>query len=143
MRTSKKNKWDDIWMNLAKDISKLSYDNKIKVGCVIVSEDNMRVLSVGYNGDHVGGSNERDSDCDGESGFIHAEVNALIKMNYADSCKKTMYLTVSPCPVCARAIINSKVNTVIFDEEFRDMSGIDILRSSHKVSVIKYNSMLD
>ena len=85
--------WDTVWMDFAKNIARRSSDPTFKVGCCIISEDNCRVLSIGYNGDHKGGSNKRESMNPGESGFIHAEINALIKLDYNCPSKKTMYLT--------------------------------------------------
>ena len=97
--------WNNIWRDFVLSIAKRSPDPKFQVGAVIVSEDNTQVLALGYNGDHKGGPNERDSMDHGQSGFIHAEVNALIKMNYNNPKKKKMYLTHVPCPVCAKSII--------------------------------------
>ena len=97
-------------------IAKRSVDPKHQVGCVIISDDNTQVFAVGYNGDQKGGPNTRDSTETGQSGFIHAEINALIKMDYNNPCKKKMYLTLSPCEVCAKAIVNAGINEVIYSE---------------------------
>lgn len=106
--------WDNIWMKFAHSIAKRSCDQKYQVGAVIVNSENTQVLSIGYNGDQKGGSNKRDSTETGQSGFIHAEINALIKMNYNNPCKKKMYLTLSPCEVCAKAIVNAGINELIY-----------------------------
>lgn len=108
--------WDKIWMDFAHSIAERSCDSKYKVGAVIVNSENTQVLSVGYNGDQKGGSNKRDSTETGQSGFIHAEINSLIKMNYNNPCKKKMYLTLSPCDVCAKAIVNAGISEVIYSE---------------------------
>ena len=123
--------WDSIWVNFAKTISQRSADPKYKVGAVVVNTENTQVLSIGYNGDQKGGSNQRQSDESGKSGFIHAEINALIKMDYNNPCKKKMYLTLSPCDVCAKAIVNSCIDEVIFIELYRDgLQGLDILNKA-------------
>jgi dCMP deaminase len=108
--------WDEIWVNFADSIAKRSCDSKYQVGAVIVNSENTQVLSIGYNGDQKGGSNQRDSTETGQSGFIHAEINALIKMDYNNPCKKKMYLTLSPCEVCAKAIVNAGISEVIYCE---------------------------
>ena len=108
--------WDKIWMDFAYNIAERSCDTKYKVGAVVVNSENTQVLSIGYNGDQKGGSNKRDSTETGQSGFIHAEINALIKMNYNNPCKKKMYLTLSPCEVCAKAIVNARIDEVIYSE---------------------------
>ena len=108
--------WDELWMNFAHSIAKRSCDSKYQVGAVIVNSENTQVLSIGYNGDQKGGSNRRDSTATGQSGFIHAEINALIKMDYNNPCKKKMYLTLSPCEVCAKAIVNAGISELIYSE---------------------------
>ena len=74
--------WDEIWMSCATSISKRSYDTRFQVGAIVVTEDNTQVLAVGYNGNHAGGPNESESSEPGQSGMIHAEINALLKMDY-------------------------------------------------------------
>ena len=106
-------KWDEIWMDFAGNIARRSPDPNFKVGCCIVSQDNCQVLAIGYNGDHKGGTNERESLEPGGSGFIHAEINALIKLDYNNPKKKTLYITLSPCKQCAKAIINGGIDRVV------------------------------
>jgi dCMP deaminase len=100
------------------------------VGAVVATEDNTQVLSVGYNGDHAGGSNEVESLEPGLSGCIHAEINALIKLDYNNPKKKKMYVTLSPCKMCAKAIVNANISEVIFLEKYRDESGLQLLQNS-------------
>lgn len=129
--------WDQVWSSFAQTISQRSTDSKIKVGCVIVPFDNTGVLSLGYNGDHKGGSNERESNDTGFSGFIHAEINALIKMDFNNPKDKKMYLTHSPCKMCAKAIINANIKEVNYIDEYKsDTTGIDLL-IKHGVKVNK------
>tara|TARA_Y100000385_G_C12801563_1_gene512096 strand:+ start:309 stop:719 length:411 start_codon:yes stop_codon:yes gene_type:complete len=123
--------WDEIWMNFSQSIAERSCDSKYKVGSVIVNSENTQVLSIGYNGDQKGGSNKRDSTATGQSGFIHAEINALIKMDYNNPCKKKMYLTLSPCEVCAKAIVNAGIEEVIYSEFYKPgQNGIRILNQA-------------
>jgi len=120
-------KWDHIWIDFAHTIAKRSLDDKHKVGAVIVNEDNTQVLAIGYNGDQKGGSNKRDSMEVGGSGFIHAEINALIKCDYNYSKNKKMYLTLSPCSICAKAIVNAGIKQVIYCKEYKESNGLNIL----------------
>lgn len=132
--------WDKIWMDFAHSISERSCDSKYKVGSVIVNIENTQVLSIGYNGDQKGGSNKRESTETGQSGFIHAEINSLIKMDYNNPCKKKMYLTLSPCDVCAKAIVNAGIDEVIYDEYYvHGKNGIIILNQAG-ILVRKHNS---
>lgn len=120
--------WNQVWSEFAKIIAQRSYDPRTKVGAIIVTEDNTQVLAVGYNGGVRGGSNEVDSLEPGKSGLIHAEVNALIKMDYNNPKKKKMYLTLSPCESCAKLILNSNINEVFYLEDYRDSSGLNLLK---------------
>lgn len=119
--------WDEIWANFAKQISRRSADPKYKVGAVVVNDENTQVLSIGYNGDQKGGSNERESLSMGESGFIHAEENALIKLDYNNPKYKKMYVTLSPCKMCAKKIVNAGIDEVVYLERYEQSNGIDIL----------------
>jgi len=127
--------WDNVWMDFAHSIARRSCDPRYQVGAVVVTGDNTQVIAVGYNGNYSGGPNESESLVPGESGMIHAEINALLKMDYNNPKKKIMYVTLSPCRMCSKAIVNSGIDVVIYDEEYRDISGLDILRSSG-ISVI-------
>lgn len=119
--------WDLIWMQFANTISKRSYDPRFQVGAVVVTEDNCQVLAVGYNGNYSGGPNEVESSEPGESGMIHAEINALIKMDYNNPKGKKLYLTLSPCRMCAKAIVNAGIDEVIYRDAYRDLSGVELL----------------
>ena len=115
---------------MAKIISTRSYDPRHQVGTVIVTEDNTQVLSVGYNGNYSGGPNEVESDTPGDSGMLHAEINALLKMGYNNPNRKILYVTLSPCKMCAKAIINAGISKVVYIEKYRCDSGLKILEQS-------------
>ncbi len=120
--------WDQVWGDVVSTIARRSADPSFKVAAIIVTDDNTQLLSLGYNGDHTGGSNCRESEMPGESGFIHAEVNALIKLDFNSPKRKKMYVSLSPCRMCAKAIINARIDEVVYLEEYRDTSGLDLLR---------------
>ena len=123
--------WDAVWMKTAETIAERSYDPRHKVGAVVVTEDNTQVLAVGYNGNYSGGPNEAESSTPGESGMLHAEINALLKMDYNNPKVKKLYVTLSPCRMCAKAIVNAGIDEVIFKEEYRDCSSLEILTESN------------
>lgn len=130
--------WNEVWISFSKLIAERSHHETYKVGAVIVTSDNTQVLSVGYNGNAAGLPNEVDSDVPGESGLIHAEINALIKLDYNNYKDKKMYLTLSPCSHCAKCIINAGIKEVYYLEDYRDDTGIKLLEASN-VTVIKIN----
>ena len=78
---------------------------EVPVGCIIVKDG--KVIS--------GGRNKREF---GKNALYHAEIIAI-----NNACKKLggwrlhecdMYVTLEPCPMCAGAIINSRIKNVYF-----------------------------
>jgi len=130
--------WNHVWMKFAHSIAERSCDPQYKVGAIVVTQDNTQVLAVGYNGDHAGGPNTIDSREPGESGFIHAEINALIKCDFNTPKEKIMYVTLSPCKMCAKAIINAGISRVVYCDEYRDTAGIELL-NSYNIRVDKFD----
>jgi dCMP deaminase len=120
--------WTSVWMRIARVIAERSVDPRLKVGCVIVDAGNRSMLGLGYNGDEIGGKHAVDSLEPGQSGFVHAEINALIKTRETQGA--TVYVTHSPCVVCARALVNARVERVIYEVGYRDTRGIEILANA-------------
>jgi dCMP deaminase len=126
--------WDKIWMKMAETIAQRSHHPTFKVGAIIVTSDNTQVLSLGYNGNAKGMSNVPQSDEPGCSGLLHAEINALLKLDFNNPKDKVMYLTLSPCENCAMAIINSDIKCVVYKERYRNSAGIEMLQNA-KITV--------
>ena len=126
-------------MTMAETIAQRSHHPNFKVGSLVVTADNTQVLSLGYNGNASGMSNRPQSDNPGESGLLHAEINALLKMDYNNPKDQIMYLTLSPCENCAMAIINSGIKKVVYKNEYRDLSGLNMLISAG-ISVKRYEN---
>jgi dCMP deaminase len=122
--------WENIWMTMAETISLRSHHPTFKVGALIVSSDNTQVLSLGYNGNAAGMSNVPQSEQPGCSGLLHAEINALLKLDYNNPKDKVMYLTLSPCEYCAKAIVNSGIKKVMYKEKYRDPTGLALLEAA-------------
>lgn len=120
--------WNKIWMTMAETIAQRSHHSTFKVGALIVTSDNTQVLSLGYNGNAAGMSNVPESEAPGCSGLLHAEINALLKLDYNNPKDKVMYLTLSPCETCAKAIVNSGLKRVVYKERYRNDAGIKILQ---------------
>ena len=131
LATTTRPSWDEVWMATSMIIAQRSYDPRHQVGAVVVSDDNTQVLAVGYNGNYSGGPNEVESTDPGESGMIHAEINALLKLDYNNPKRKVMYVTLSPCRMCAKSIVNSGIDEVVYRDEYRDTTGLSILRAAN------------
>lgn len=112
----------DVFKNICLNISQLSYDPKYKVGSIIVSSDYREICAIGYNGNYKGGPNEREGTGTGESGFLHAEENALYHLtkNWEDRKNLIMFVTHRPCRMCMKRIINAGIENVYYIEEYFD-----------------------
>ncbi len=122
--------WKEVWMNVAELMSQRSHHPTFKVGAIITTADNTQILSVGYNGNEAGGDNEPESAEPGMSGLLHAEINCLLKLDYNNPKDKIMWLTLSPCQQCAKAIVNSGIKKIIYRDTYRDLKGLEILANA-------------
>jgi dCMP deaminase len=125
--------FDDIYMDLAVNLSKKSHCVRAKVGAVLTKDT--RIISLGYNGPPAGTHN-----CDEEwpeqgcprdskgscSLALHAEQNAILyaaKNNVPiEGC--TLYVTLSPCISCARIIYTTGIKRVIYLHSYAQFKGI-------------------
>src|SRR5690606_3469415 len=102
-----------------------------KVGAIIV-KDKM-IISDGYNGTPSGFENS----CEDPTGLtlwyvLHAEANAILKVaRSTQSCEgATLYITLSPCRECSKLIHQSGIKRVVYQNGYRDESGLDFLRKA-------------
>ena len=116
--------WSTYFMNIAKEVSTRSTCNRKHVGAVIVREKT--ILSTGYNGSIKGlqhcdeiGHEMVDGHC---VRTTHAEANAIVQAakNGVSINNAEMYVTASPCYNCFKLIANSGINTIYYDEFYRD-----------------------
>lgn len=118
-----------IYMQLAKSVSKRSTCQRRQVGTVITSADYRQVFSLGYNGNYRGGPNHCSSQGEGVCGCLHSEINAIINCGVVSDRPKHVFVTVSPCGMCAKALVNlGGVKHVFYSETYRKPEGIDILK---------------
>jgi len=97
-----------------------------KIGCVITNSEMTKILSIGYNGPPRKLHNDSCSNEQGKCGCIHAEMNA-IAMCDSTLKDKIIFVTKSPCRVCASLIIQADITYVFFNDYYRDSQGLDLL----------------
>lgn len=124
----------EVFMRMAEDLAKRSTCTRLQVGTVITDPHLENVVSIGYNGNAKGLANRCDSSVPGSCGCLHSEVNALVKAPGAMR-NKVVFVTDSPCVMCAKLMINANVSHVFFRREYRDPSGLEILRSAGVTTV--------
>ncbi len=105
----------------------------VPVGAVIVCEN--KIIAKGQN--------KREKD---KNSLLHAEIEAINEAcrvkntKYLTGC--TLYVTLEPCPMCAGAIINSRIDRVVFgayDDKagcFGTLADFNTLPFNHKPEII-------
>ncbi len=104
---------DEEYMKICIELAKEAAENgECPVGAIVVDSDG-NIISRGYN--------KRETD---NSPTAHAEIIAIEKaarkLNSWRLSDCTLYVTLEPCPMCAGAIINSRIKRVVygaFDEK--------------------------
>jgi dCMP deaminase len=132
---------EEVYMRMAEELAKRSTCARLQVGSLITTGDLTQVLGIGYNGNARGLPNRCDSSEPGACGCLHSEQNCLIKAG-AQTPGKVMFVSASPCVMCAKMIINTNVTRVYYREAYRDPAGLDVLRQGG-VEVIHYNRWHD
>jgi len=122
----------EAYQRFAEALALRSTDGSQQVGCVVVSGDLERVLGVGYNGG-AAGLNDREFIPTDRSGYVHAEENALLKAGATEK-DKVMFVTHTPCVMCAKRAINSGVARVYCRQPNRrgDAMGVEVLKRARK-----------
>lgn len=122
----------NIFMDLAISLSVRSTCKRLHVGTVITSVDYRKVLAIGYNGNASGLPNQCDSDIPGSCGCLHSEENAVINCDCLRDTPKIVFITHSPCYMCAKRLINlGGVRSVFYNELYRDSDkALNILKQS-------------
>ncbi len=97
---------DTVFMEEALILAKMAFSkDEVPVGCVIVLDG--KIIGQGYN-----------SKEETQNPLHHAELIAIEQASKnlgswrLDRCE--LYVTLEPCPMCAGAIIQSRIQTVIF-----------------------------
>ena len=97
---------DEYFMEIALTLAKKAYKKgEVPIGAIIVKDG--KIISKAYN--------KREKT---QNANAHAELTAINK-----ACKKlkswrldgcTLYCTLEPCPMCAGAIVNSRIKKLVF-----------------------------
>lgn len=133
---------DEYFIQFADLASTRSTCVRRQVGAVLVRDKH--ILSTGYNGAPMHTKHcttetclrlktgvkpgERHELCRG----VHAEQNAIIQcaLHGVSSRDATLYVTHSPCTICAKMLINAGIQRVVIKRKYPDKEGIQMLLDS-------------
>jgi dCMP deaminase len=135
---------DEAYMQMAEVWSLRSYATRSKVGALIVNPFTRQIISDGWNGMPSGFPNDEvefknpDGSLTTNPLVLHAESNAILKCAAEHGGAKdcTLYCTMSPCPDCAKLIIQAKIKRVVYRNDYRISEGIPILQRAG-IEVVK------
>jgi dCMP deaminase len=125
----------EVYMRMAEELAKRSTCVRLQVGTVVTDAMLQNVVAIGYNGNARGLPNRCDSTVPGQCGCIHSEVNALVKAP-GTVRDKVVFVTNSPCVMCAKLMINSGVTHVFYRRSYRDPSGVELLAAAGVTPVL-------
>lgn len=119
-----------MFHDILKTVSKRSTCPKKQVGSLLVKDG--RTIAISYNGvlpgeDAINGYNKET----GETNTVHAEANLIAFCAKEGIPTKgcTIWVSLSPCIKCAELIIQAGITEVIFLEEYRDTSSLNLMAS--------------
>lgn len=138
---NKTEKYDLLYIDIAKRISRMSHARRLQVGCVLMK--NNSIISFGWNGMPAGWDNSCEDWTDElelvtKPEVLHAESNCLMKVAKSNESShgSCLYITHSPCIHCAKMIYQAGISRVVYEEDYRSSDGIDFLKKC-EVEVIK------
>ncbi|MCF7916988.1 MAG: cytidine/deoxycytidylate deaminase family protein [Candidatus Omnitrophica bacterium] len=142
MENQKRPSWDQYFMGVAFLVSQRATCLRRKVGAVLVKD--RQILATGYNGAPMGlehcqvtgclreelevPSGQRHEICRG----LHAEQNVLLQAaRHGISAKGSIiYITNSPCVICAKMIINAGIKEIVISDTYPDKMAMDFLEQA-------------
>jgi len=134
--------WDEYFMEMADIVKSRSTCLRRQVGAVVVKDK--RILASGYNGAPTGLKHCEETGCLREqlgipSGQrhelcrgLHAEQNAIIQASLHGVKLEgaTLYVTIQPCVVCAKMVINAGISKLVFKGDYPDELSWQMLEES-------------
>ncbi|HZK70017.1 MAG TPA: cytidine/deoxycytidylate deaminase family protein [Clostridia bacterium] len=141
--------WDEYFIDIVELVKTRSTCLRRQVGALVVKDK--RIIATGYNGAPSGCKHCSELGCvrdemqipSGERHelcrAIHAEQNVIVQAAYSGTSLKnsTLYVTCQPCVLCAKMIINSGIQKVIFKGDYPDELAMELFKESG-IRVIKY-----
>lgn len=147
---------DSLYVEMLEPLKKRSHGVRAKVGAILVTQQGN--LLVGINGlpKQLGNKLEIEEivlasefgqppkwvltgELITKPTVIHAEMNCILKAarEGVSTVNSTVYVTLSPCAHCASMLVSAGVRRLVYVEDYRDPSGLDVLKRCN-IEVVKY-----
>ena len=134
--------WDEYFMQIVDLVKTRSTCLRRQVGALIVKDK--RILASGYNGAPSGVAHCAEVGClrqqlnipSGERHelcrAIHAEQNAIVQAAYSGTSVSgsTMYVSLQPCSLCAKLMINAGIKKLVFRGNYPDELALSMLNEA-------------
>jgi len=130
--------WEQVFLKMAELLASRSTCGRVKVGAVLTRDN--RVVSTGYNGvpagephcEDLGFVNHTSHGEYSRTHELHAELNAVLyaARHGVPTGGTTLYMTLSPCVACAKALYQAGVVRVVYRDTYdRETDGVDFLNT--------------
>lgn len=134
--------WDDYFMEITGVVASRSTCLRRHVGAILVKD--RHIISTGYNGAPRGLAHCAEVGClrtaqavpSGERHelcrALHAEQNAIIQaaVSGVSISGATLYVNVFPCSLCAKMLINSRVERIVYASDYPDALSRQLLEEA-------------
>jgi len=145
--------WDEYFMAMAVLASTRASCKHVRAGSIIVLDK--RIIGTGYNGAPVGvknnclgvGCNKENKGVSYREAFnvgkcigVHAEMNALANLSREIHKGATLYVTIFPCPACAKNLLAYNIKKVVYKREY-DSEESELSRSLFKEAGIEVSKL--
>jgi dCMP deaminase len=139
--------WNQYFMNIAEIIKTRSPDPSKQVGCVLVSGNDNRIISTGYNGLSANVSEflfdwgDRDKI---HQVIIHAEANCLLysESRFPSYENLVLYSTLSPCIECLKLIRACGIRKIYYHEPYKNFEQVINIANLLEMQLIQINPTL-
>lgn len=131
-------KGDRLMLSIAEQLGEAwSTCTRRQIGCLIYDKEGT-MIATGVNRTASGHEECKEKGCIrdqrgipsgtqlGVCRAVHAEINALLKAG-PQAEGGVLYVSTSPCPICARAIASAGIRKVFYLSEYSNTEGINIL----------------
>lgn len=128
---------DEVLMETARLWRYRGTCNRLRVGAIFSKSG--RILVQGYNGAPSGMLHCHHEDAEPCDRAVHAEANGIAwaARNGIALEESELHVTNLPCPNCALLVINAGIVRVVWDEDYRIRTSLDLFREA-SITVERY-----